>query len=719
MNFTDYVDASVPMLRFGGSIGGVGFRHFWGINTNNTSSYSSDFVVKGFGNTYAIGVATTGDAITAGIRPNGSAYFSGSVGIGTLSTTASLHIKGATTSSLSSSFLVQNNVDVDTFRITDDRNIYVGGIGGSNQAVINFLRYSNGGSIGSIGSEGSGAGLLLSGGASKWFMSNGSGNTLLPSAVGNTSLGAMLGIRGTGTTSSTTSFLIQNSSAVPLLTITDDGTTRINGNTQITGSLNTSGSLTVLGNIIQYNSSSYLGNLAGAGANAATFSVYLGEQAGFNAASSSYSTLIGPFAGMAATNSLFLTALGYSAGISMSDAGNSTAIGPFAGYAAYNAVGSSFLGVYAGASAVSSSYSTFIGPYAGWRVSGSSYSTFIGYNTGFNSTLGNNNIIVGTNVTLASGSSNSINIGGLIFGSGSYNNTGSVSSGSANGFIGINQPNPQFNLDVSGSARITGGAQLTGSLSIAGSIAFAGSRSITAPSTDQIIISAGNINISHNNSGLSLQNSFYFGGGVNIADNVSAGQVNTNPLSNGGALLKLSSTRYGFQLSQMTTAQRNAITSPAQGLQVYVTSSGDEGIWYFNSGSYQGWTRILNSSGSQSITGSLNITGSLTLTSASLDYQQNTSVATGSFQTVVSAATGSFRCAFFDYVAFSGSIVRAGTVVTTWSGSATEFYENYTADLGGSTSVVTLQTAISGSNIQLQAGISGSAWSVRSLVRLL
>jgi hypothetical protein len=432
-----------------------------------------------------------------------------------------------------------------------------------------------------------------------------------------------------------------------------------------------------------------------------------------------YSTLVGPFAGMAATRSLFLTALGYSAGISMSDAGSSTAIGSFAGYAAYNAIGSAFLGTYAGAGAASSSYSTFLGPYAGWRVSGSSYSTFIGYNTGFNSTLGNNNIIVGTNVTLASGSSNSINIGGLIFGSGSYNNTGSVSSGSANGFIGINQPNPQFNLDVSGSARITGGAQMTGSLFIAGNIAFAGSRTITAPSVDGLTIQAGNVSISHNNSGLSLQNSFWFGGGANIADNVGAGQVNTNPLSNGGALLKLSSTRYGFQLSQMTATQRNAITSPAQGLQVYVTSSGDEGIWYFNSGSYQAWTRVLNSSGPQTITGSLNITGSIIITSASLDFQQNTSVATGSFQTIVSAATGSYRCAFFDYVAFSGSIVRAGTVVTTWSGSATEFYENYTNDLGGNTSIVTLQTAISGSNIQLQAGISGSAWAVRSLVRLL
>jgi hypothetical protein len=109
----------------------------------------------------------------------------------------------------------------------------------------------------------------------------------------------------------------------------------------------------------------------------------------------------------------------------------------------------------------------------------------------------------------------------------------------------------------------------------------------------------------------------------------------------------------------------------------------------------------------------------LFIDSASIDYQQNLAVATGSFQTILSVATGSYRSAFFDYVAFSGSIVRAGTVVSTWSGSNTEFYENFTGDLGGSTAVVTLQTAISASNIVLQAGISGSAWSVRSLVRLL
>jgi hypothetical protein len=119
------------------------------------------------------------------------------------------------------------------------------------------------------------------------------------------------------------------------------------------------------------------------------------------------------------------------------------------------------------------------------------------------------------------------------------------------------------------------------------------------------------------------------------------------------------------------------------------------------------------------VTGSFNINGSLAISSSLFTYQQNPSVVTGSFQTIASVATGSYRCAFFDYVAFNGPIVRAGTLVSTWSGSVTEFYENYTADLGGNTSIVILQTAISGSNIQLQAGISGSAWSVRSLVRLL
>jgi hypothetical protein len=129
-------------------------------------------------------------------------------------------------------------------------------------------------------------------------------------------------------------------------------------------------------------------------------------------------------------------------------------------------------------------------------------------------------------------------------------------------------------------------------------------------------------------------------------------------------------------------------------------------------------------SGSLIVTGSLTgsnarFSGIVTVQSASFDYGQNLSVSAGGYQVIASEATSSFRCAFFDYVMFSGSIVRAGTVTSTWSGSATEYYENYTADLGGNTSGVLLQTAISAGNIQLQASASTAAWTIRSLIRLL
>jgi len=237
-----------------------------------------------------------------------------------------------------------------------------------------------------------------------------------------------------------------------------------------TGSAIISGSLTVIGNIVGSNSSSYIGNLAGTNATATSYSIFLGEQAGLGSAYSANAVNVGAFAGFNAFSSSYLTAVGYSAGISASNAANATIFGPYAGYGASQAIGSAFHGIYAGASAVSSSYSTFIGPYAGYQLSASSYTVAIGYNAGFASKLGNGNIIVGTNVTLASGSINSMNIGGLIFASGTYYSTSSVSSGSANGFVGINQPTPTYNLDVVGSGNYSNGLNVTGSHNISGSI---------------------------------------------------------------------------------------------------------------------------------------------------------------------------------------------------------------------------------------------------------
>jgi hypothetical protein len=132
-----------------------------------------------------------------------------------------------------------------------------------------------------------------------------------------------------------------------------------------------------------------------------------------------------------------------------------------------------------------------------------------------------------------------------------------------------------------------------------------------------------------------------------------------------------------------------------------------------------GMTGSLNVVGNTTITGSLTVTGSVFITSASIDNQQILSTASGSYQIVTSTVTGSYKAAFFDYVIFSGSATRAGTVVSTWSNNAVDYYENYTNDVSGSTSKVTLRVALTGSNVQLQATSSNAAWTIRSLIRLI
>lgn len=115
----------------------------------------------------------------------------------------------------------------------------------------------------------------------------------------------------------------------------------------------------------------------------------------------------------------------------------------------------------------------------------------------------------------------------------------------------------------------------------------------------------------------------------------------------------------------------------------------------------------------------LSNTSSVNIGSASINYQQTLYVNTGSYQTVTSTLTGSYRAAFFDYVVFSSSVSRAGTLYAVWSGSTTEWYEQYTSDIGGSTSTVVLRAAISSSNIELQATSSSEDWTIRSLIRLI
>jgi hypothetical protein len=211
-----------------------------------------------------------------------------------------------------------------------------------------------------------------------------------------------------------------------------------------------------------------------------TYAIYLGYNAGGNATGAQYSNMIGYTAGTYAANASFANFIGINAGYEASEANNSNFIGVSAGDGAWSASYANFIGFSAGAYARDAIYSNFIGIQsgmgarfanssnfignsAGYYAQSASYSVLIGYKAGANyspfsgsTSIGNNNIIIGTNITLPGGARDSINIGGILFGTGSYRAvSGNALSGSVGGRIGINVVSPTYNFQVSGSVAFT------------------------------------------------------------------------------------------------------------------------------------------------------------------------------------------------------------------------------------------------------------------------
>ena len=203
--------------------------------------------------------------------------------------------------------------------------------------------------------------------------------------------------------------------------------------------------------------SNFFGFSAGDGATNATYSNFLGNQAGYQATGVTQSNFLGLQAGQNATNATYSNFFGTNAGNGATTANNSNFFGASAGNGGKNAYYSNFIGYQAGNGATDANRSNFIGVNSGFNATGSTLSTFIGYQAGYNAngstTPGSNNIIIGTNITLTAGTTNSVNIGGVLFGSGTYSTTaGNPSTGAtATGKIGIGVVTPTANLDIAAS----------------------------------------------------------------------------------------------------------------------------------------------------------------------------------------------------------------------------------------------------------------------------
>lgn len=193
---------------------------------------------------------------------------------------------------------------------------------------------------------------------------------------------------------------------------------------------------------------------------------------GFGPTINSHSIMIGYEAGYASilsANNIFLgnNAGQYSFGVSHSffaleGSGKET-----------NTNNSIFIGYWSGQQAFSANNSVFLGRLSGYQSQNSSYSTFIGYNSGRAIGLGpgDNNIIIGTNITLPDNTINSINFGGILFGSGSYSTkTGNPrSTALSTGRIGVNIYPRNYNFEVNGTTNISNGLYVTNSINLSGS----------------------------------------------------------------------------------------------------------------------------------------------------------------------------------------------------------------------------------------------------------
>lgn len=194
-------------------------------------------------------------------------------------------------------------------------------------------------------------------------------------------------------------------------------------------------------------------------------------------------------------NSIFL---GANAGSGVTSAYNSNFLGYLAGQSATFASQANFIGAGAGIEATRADNSNFFGLFAGQKAVSASFSTLIGYQAGANpdgtATIGTNNIIIGSNITLPANTRNSINLGGIIFATGSYSSlVGNPYSGSQFniGRVGINKVLPIYTLDVSGSGNYSNGLTVTGSViatSFTGSLLGTGSWAVNSISSSNSVL---------------------------------------------------------------------------------------------------------------------------------------------------------------------------------------------------------------------------------------
>ena len=422
---------------------------------------------------------------------SGFVYSGSNVGIGTITPTASLHISGASTSTL---LQVDSPASSSILFVTGSGRV---GIGTSNPLykleVASDTTSLNG--IRVISRNNSTAFEIASSldypntfsiTKNNAFFTIGTSGYLNINSLNNTYVGggnviptARLQIRGSGATSATIGLRVENTNASASLIVNDAGDVYNHGVSGITS--NTFYGLNSGRNAAGV-SNSFFGVGAGAANTTGNNNTFFGTSAGQSNTTSAFSSYFGSNAGQNSTaqnNSFF----GMNAGQNNTTGDANTFIGRSAGTVNYAGTDNTFLGFQAGLNKATGSNNVFLGSNAGRYITGGSV----------NLVTANQSILIGNNTQAAADNqTNQIVIGHTAVGLGS--NTTVIGNSSTTlfrpyGNVAIRKDTANAALDVSGSAIISGSLIATQGItgSLFGTASFALNSLITASISSNVI----------------------------------------------------------------------------------------------------------------------------------------------------------------------------------------------------------------------------------------
>ena len=84
--------------------------------------------------------------------------------------------------------------------------------------------------------------------------------------------------------------------------------------------------------------------------------------------------------------------------------------------------------------------------------------------------------------------------------------------------------------------------------------------------------------------------------------------------------------------------------------------------------------------------------------------------------TIYSIPTSAYTGAFFEYTVNDGVNLRAGSIMSIWSGSTIKYNETSTTDIGN-TNPITFNMAVSGGSALLRTSATTNSWTVKTIVR--